>query len=160
MALEPPFFDTFFTCGPKSRPWLHFCPLLVDFGASRAPFWPHLGPFLASFRSPCLPPTLQFWDHMMPEILEHFSLFWHHFGPLVCPQRFNFWTISCQKSWSISAYFGIISVPLFVPNASILGPYGARNLGGSISGTPLCFVFWSLFHPCSTPFILENERLA
>ena len=44
--------------------------------------------------------------------------------------------------------FGLISVPFFAPNASILGPYGARNLGASISGTPLCFVFWSLFDPC------------
>ena len=53
-------------------------PLLSTFGR----FWclqgsRNLGAFqliLASFRSPCLPPTLQFWDHMVPEILEHQSL--------------------------------------------------------------------------------------
>ena len=54
MALETPFFHSFFTCGPKPRLWSHFCPLLAHFGCPEAPFWPHFGPFLG-------PPKLQFW---------------------------------------------------------------------------------------------------
>ena len=56
MPLEPPFFESFFTCGPRPRPWPHCCPLLVDFGASRAPFWPHFAPFWPHFGPLFLPP--------------------------------------------------------------------------------------------------------
>ena len=136
-----PFVASFFCqkCPPKWSPKCHWSPLFQG-------HFSHVVPDLA------LGPTfVHFWTILVPPGL-HFGLiwvpFWPHFGPLVCPLRFNFGTIWCQKSWSISAYFGIISVPLFAPNASILGPYGARNLGVSISATPLCFVFCSLFDPC------------
>ena len=57
--------------------------------------------------------------HVVPELVlgAIFANFWHTFGP---PRL----------------HFGLIWVPFFAPKASILGPYGFRNLGASISGTP------------------------
>ena len=40
MALDTPFFQTFFTYGPKPRLWSNFCPILAHFGCPEAPFWP------------------------------------------------------------------------------------------------------------------------
>ena len=76
-----------------SKTHLFFAPFLASFFGQKclisvllfAPYASILGPYgarnlgafqliLASFRSPCLPPTLQFWDHMVPEILAHQSL--------------------------------------------------------------------------------------
>ena len=51
MVLETHFFHSFFTCGPKPRPWCHFCPLLAHFGVSWAPFWPHVGALFGPRRS-------------------------------------------------------------------------------------------------------------
>ena len=47
-------FESFFTCGPKPRPWRHFGPLLGH-------FWSPQGSMLAAFGSLLLSPKLQFW---------------------------------------------------------------------------------------------------
>ena len=53
-------------------------PLFAPYASILGPYGArNLGAFqliLASFRSPCLPPTLQFWDHMVSDIFEHQSL--------------------------------------------------------------------------------------
>ena len=83
-------------------------------------------------------------------LFRHLFHMWSQISPLapLLSTFGRFWCLQGSILASFGSLFGLISVPLFAPNASILGPYGARNLGASISATPLCFVFWSLFDPC------------
>ena len=74
MTLEPSFLESFFTCGPRPRPWPHFCPLWGHFWSSKAPFWRHVAPFWPHWGPLFLPPQLPFSHHMPSEISEHHFL--------------------------------------------------------------------------------------
>ena len=58
-------------------------------------------------------------SHVVPDLAlgSTFVNFWFTFGP---PRL----------------HFGFIRVPFFAPKGSFWGPFGFRNLGASISGTP------------------------
>ena len=72
-------------------------------------------------------------------LFRHLFHMWSQISPLapLLSTFGRFWCLQASILASFGSLFGLISVPLFAPYASILGPYGARNLGASISATPL-----------------------